>query len=195
MAASHQQAQVVFTDVGPNLGAINRAALIAANAVVIPLAPDLFSIQGLKNLGPTLQQWRADWRERLQNSPDPAISLPKGDMQPLGYVVLQHGIRDLRPVKAYERWLRRIPQTYRSAVLGDPDALNVPTTSEDPYCLALLKHHRALMPLAMEAHKPMFHLKPADGAIGAHVSAVQDCYRDFHALAKSIAAGVGVMLV
>jgi hypothetical protein len=24
------------------------------------------------------------------------------------------------------------------------------------------------MPMAREAHKPMFYLKPADGAIGAH---------------------------
>jgi chromosome partitioning protein len=51
-----------------------------------------------------------------------------------------------------------------------------------------------LMPLAMESHKPMFYLKPADGAIGAHVSAVRDCYDDFHALAQKIAAGIGLEL-
>ena len=45
-------------------------------------------------------------------------------------------------------------------------------------------------PLAMEARKPMFFLKPADGAIGAHVEAVRDCYRDFKALAKRIRQSV-----
>jgi hypothetical protein len=45
---------------GPNLGAINRVAIISANYVVVPLAPDLFSLQGLRNLGPTLRDWRSE---------------------------------------------------------------------------------------------------------------------------------------
>ncbi|RMH17676.1 MAG: ParA family protein, partial [Acidobacteria bacterium] len=36
-------ATVALLDLGPNLGAINRASLIAADHVVIPLVPDLFS--------------------------------------------------------------------------------------------------------------------------------------------------------
>jgi hypothetical protein len=40
----------------------------------------------------------------------------------------------------------------------------------------------------------MFFLKPADGAIGAHVKAVSDCYRDFKALATKIAEHTGVVL-
>ena len=56
---------------------------------------------------------------------------------------------------------------------------------DDPHCLAALKHYRSLMPLAQEAHKPMFFLKPADGAIGGHAKAVQDCYSDFRHLAAS----------
>jgi hypothetical protein len=43
------------------------------------------------------------------------------------------------------------------------------------------------MPLAQEAHKPMFHLKPADGAIGSHLQAVQSAYKDFKQLAEKIA--------
>lgn len=41
-AADQREADIVLVDVGPNLGAINRAAIIAANHVVFPLAPDLF---------------------------------------------------------------------------------------------------------------------------------------------------------
>ena len=44
-------ADLVLIDVGPNLGALNRAALVAAEDVIIPLAPDLYSLQGLRNLG------------------------------------------------------------------------------------------------------------------------------------------------
>jgi chromosome partitioning protein len=51
---------------------------------------------------------------------------------------------------------------------------------------------RRLMPLAQDARKPMFFLKPADGAIGGHVAAVRDCYDDFEALAKRIRQSVGM---
>ena len=49
-AADARDAELVLIDVGPNLGAINRSAIIAANHVVFPLAPDLFSLQDLVRL-------------------------------------------------------------------------------------------------------------------------------------------------
>lgn len=186
LAAQSMEADIILIDVGPNLGAINRSALIAAEQVVLPLAPDLFSLQGLRNLGPTLRDWRKGWHKRLGELPARAgIDAPAGDMKPLGYVVMQHGVRDSRPVKAYQRWLDRIPAVYRGAVLDKPIA-KPPTVEKDIYCLSLLKHYRSLMPLAMDAHKPMFFLKPADGAIGAHVEAVRACYDDFLFLAQRI---------
>ena len=44
--------------------------------------------------------------------------------------------------------------------------------------------------IAQEARKPVFALKAADGAIGGHAAAVQGCYRDFRALANTIAKRV-----
>ena len=188
------KSEIALLDVGPNLGALNRAALIAANHVVVPLAPDLYSLQGLTNLGPTLRRWRQEWKERQDRNPVAGLSLPTGDMQPVGYVVMQHGLRDNRPVKACRRWMDRIPRTYRESLLAEQGEVGT-DVMQDPNCLALLKHYRSLMPLAMEAHKPMFQLKPADGAIGAHVAAVQACYQDFHKLAKKIAAAVGIEMI
>ncbi len=190
-AAQLMSAQLILIDVGPNLGAINRSALIAAEQVVLPLAPDLFSIQGMKNLGPTLRDWRNGWKKRMSELPSSAnISAPSGTMAPVGYVVMQHGIRDSRPVKAYLRWMEKIPTVFRDSLLGEQEQLL--TVKNDPYNLALLKHYRSLMPMAMEANKPMFFLKPADGAIGSHVEAVRLCYQDFHALANVIASHAGV---
>ncbi len=186
-------AQIALIDVGPNLGAINRAALIASEQVVLPLAPDLFSLQGLKNLGPTLREWREIWVELAPKAPA-ELSMPAGSMQPAGYIVMQHGIRDSRPVMAYQRWMDRIPGVYRQAVLDEPSTDST-LVSSDPYNLALLKHYRSLMPMAMEAHKPIFYLKPADGAIGAHIEATRSCYQDFLKLARKIAHGAGVAMV
>lgn len=191
-AAEGAEAHVVLVDVGPNLGAINRAALIATDHVVIPLAPDLFSMQGLRNLGPTLRRWRTEWAERVPKNPAPDLSLPAGTMNPAGYVLMQHFAKDRRPVKAFDRWMQRIPREYRVSVLNESDGTPV-QVDVDPFCLATLKHYRSLMPMAMEARRPMFLLKPADGAIGAHTYAVQDCRQDFQHLAGKIASVCGMV--
>ncbi len=186
-------AAVVLVDLGPNLGAINRSALIAADYVVVPLSPDLFSLQGLKNLGPTLERWRQQWQERTSRNQAAGLDLPPGQMQPVGYVILQHVVRLDRPVKAFGRWMEQIPEVYHQVVLGEQDYCNQ-SVNEDPECLALLKNYQSLMPLAQEARKPIFHLKPADGALGAHATAAQRAYQDFEQLAQRIAGAVGLTL-
>jgi chromosome partitioning protein len=183
---------LVLVDIGPNLGAINRAALIASSYMVIPVGADLFSLQGLRNLGPTISRWRDSWTTLIPKAPA-KLEVPSGKMQPIGYVVSQHGVRESRPVVSYSKWIAKIPKTYRQAVLGQPD-VDVPESISDPYALAHLKHYRSLMPLAMTAQKPMFALKTADGAIGSHLEAVKTCYRDFLGLAKQIGARVGIDL-
>jgi chromosome partitioning protein len=184
-AAMEHNADVILMDLGPNLGAINRAALIASDYVIVPLSPDLFSLQGLRNLGPTLKIWRHDWQQRLTKNPAKDLLLPPGHIQPAGYIVLQYTIRMDRPVKAYERWIARIPDEYHEYMLDKQNSNNT-QIQDDPNCLALLKHYRSLMPLAQEAHKPMFYLKPADGAMGSHMHSVQNAYTDFHTLARKI---------
>ncbi len=192
-AGAAHEADVILMDLGPNLGAINRAALIAADYVVVPLSPDLFSLRGLSNLGPTLRRWTEEWKERPGRTPVADLKLPQGRMDPVGYIVLQHSVRLDRPVKAYDRWIARIPEVYRNDVLDKAGGGEI-AIAKDPYCLALLKHYRSLMPLAQEARKPIFHLKPADGAIGAHVQAVHSAYHDFTVLAREIAKRTGVAL-
>lgn len=192
-ASSRYNADIILMDLGPNLGAINRAALIAADYVAMPLSPDLFSLQGLQNLGPTLRTWRKNWKERLPKNPDKNLILPPGNMQPIGYIVLRHSVRLDRPVQAYDRLIVEIPVEYRQSVL-DENSNQIIVPENDPYCLALLKHYRSLMAMAQEARKPIFHLKPADGAIGSHSRAVQDAFKDFQQLARNIAERTGVVL-
>ena len=186
MAARRRGTELVILDVGPNLGAINRAALLAADHVITPLAPDLFSMQGLRNLGPTLLDWRESWKERLARNPSGELDLPPGSMNALGYLVMQAGMRLSRPVKAYERWVRRMPGVYHEELVDD--GVVPPAADQDPFCLGVMRHYQSLMPLAQDAQKPMFSLKPADGAIGAHTQAVARCREEFEAVAERILA-------
>jgi chromosome partitioning protein len=180
-----QKADIGLIDVGPNLGAINRCALVSADFVIVPIGADLFSIRGLQNVGPKLKSWRLEWKDRRERAPKNLdFELPQGAMRPIGYVVSRYSSRGTGAAKAFQRWLDRAPQTYAEAVLGRP--LDLSLEQADPNRLAQLKDYRSLMPMAQEVRKPMFLLKPADGAIGGHQAAVQECYHDFEALAQNI---------
>lgn len=179
-AAEHVAADIILMDVGPNLGAINRASLLTADTVLIPLAADLFSLRGLSNLGPTLRAWRTTWHRKVLPDLPAGITAPPGTMKPLGYVIMQPTMRLDRPVKAYQRWLDRIPSVFASAVLDQPA---VPDRS---YEIATLRNYQSLMPLGHDARKPMFDLRAADGAIGSTQTLVQRCYADFKALSETL---------
>jgi cellulose biosynthesis protein BcsQ len=183
--ATRSAADIAIVDVGPNFGAVNRAALISADYVLVPVAPDLFSMQGLENVGPRLQTWRQNWDERRAKAPPLDFELPTGSMTPIGYVVSRHSVLSGGAVKAFQRWIDRMPSAYRSAFQGAAPDTDV-GIDDDPNCIAQLKDYRSLMPMAQEAKKPLFLLKPGDGAIGGHQGAVREAYRDFKALAQRL---------
>ena len=199
-AANQVEADIILVDISSNLGAINRSVLLATNYVAIPLGADLFSLQGLSNLGPTLRSWKNLWKKRLDNwnsSQDknsyPTLPLPTGDMQPIGYLCQQHSVRLSRPVQALDKWVQRIPGIYRQSVLNESYSGSI-RQQDDPYCLATIKHYRSLVPLAQEHRKPIFNLSSAEGAIGSHASAVLAAKNDFKRLAGKIAQQIGVTL-
>ena len=185
-AATTCGAELALIDVGPNFGALNRAALIAADFVVIPVTPDLFSVQGLENVGARLAIWRSEWQDRRQRAPNLDFALPAGDMRPLGYVVSRLTTFARGTVYSFQRWIDRIPKAYRESV--DPSL----DRSDDQLSLGMLKDYRSLIAMAQEARKPMFKLKPGDGAIGGHQAAVAGAYSDFEALTLSILARAGI---
>jgi len=184
-AANKFNAEILLIDVGPNLGAINRAVTISSDYIIMPVASDLFSLQGIKNLGQTLKKWRIDWNDRLARKPDNiSFEIPSKESKPIGYIVMQYSAKESKPVKSYLRWANRIPLVFAEFVLGSVTDVN--DVEQDRNCIALLKHYRSLAPMSMESHKPIFLLKPANGAIGAHVYAVQKSYEEFESLTNNI---------
>lgn len=184
MAAAQVDADIVLIDVGPSLGALNRAALLSCDAVLVPLAPDLFSLQGLKNVGVTLREWREDWEtiapQRLRGRPQERLPLHR--FQPIGYIVQQHLARADRIPSGYLRWAEQIPFFFHYYVLGDEGASRDLAIEQDDQCIALIKHFASLVPIAQIARKPIFDLKQADGIGGGHIQAVARARREFSEL-------------
>lgn len=187
-AAALASADLLLFDVGPNLGALNRAALLGCDAIILPLAPDLFSLQGMRNVGPTLHDWRVDWgvvRERhMQGRSERGV--PAHEFRPIGYIVQQHLARADRPVSGYARWAEQIPAVFHRDVLRSPASTPIPKLEEDPSCIAQVKHFSSLVPIAQAARKPMFDLKQADGIGGGQIQSVARCRQAFEALAQNV---------
>ncbi len=181
-AGLNSEAEIILVDLGPGLGAVNRTALLAADLIVFPLSPDLFSIQGLRSFGPAILRWRKEWKDRREKNPTPSLDLPGGDMTPAGYVLLEQAVRLDLPAAAHQ-WPARIPFEYAQSVLGRQSVL---AGKNDPHRIALMKHYRSLIPMAQEARKPVFHLKPADGALGAHLTAANAANAEFGVLASEL---------
>ena len=186
-AGRRHNADIALIDVGPTFGALNRAALIAADFVAIPVAPDLFSVRGVQNVGGRLKLWRAEWEDRLGRAPSLDFTLPSGAMQPIGYVVSRHTEFADGVVRAYQKWITKIPSAYRGAVEN-------PAIPDEALLLGRLKDYRSLIAMAQEARKPMFKLRPGDGAIGGHQGAVTAAYDDFEKLAREIASRIALSL-
>jgi hypothetical protein len=83
-------------------------------------------------------------------------------------------------VRAFQKWITKIPSAYRRAV-------DDPRIPDDALSLGRLKDYRSLIAMAQDARKPMFKLRPGDGAIGGHQGAVSAAYDDFEKLARAIA--------
>lgn len=197
--ANQVGAEILLFDVGPSLGALNRAILLASDAVVVPLAPDLFSLRGLQNVGEALREWRDDWetaRVKILQSAnrrrEPQPLLSQRFMQPLGYIVQQHLALGDEPVRAYQRWLAQIPTSFAGDVLGQT-ASRAETVQKDPYCLGFLRHFASLVPLAQAAHKPLFELAHADGVVGSQYQTVARATKAFEQLASTILSRLDVL--
>jgi cellulose biosynthesis protein BcsQ len=183
---------VALLDLGSGLGSINRAALLAADFLVFPLAADTFSLHGLKVLGPFIRQWREEWMHLHKRAELSLAELPEGRMAPAGYVALRlnsHGGRIIRS-RSQAHWMDQLPAAYATTVLGG-EATGT-SMDDDPNCLAILRNYASLMSMAQEARKPMFDLGPADGAVGTYIQLVRNSYVDFEALAELLAERCGL---
>jgi cellulose biosynthesis protein BcsQ len=204
-AASDGSFDVVVVDLGPSPSAVNRAALLACQYLIVPMAPDLFSMQGLQTLALELRSWDAGWREWLPRN-RAGIEVPGALAQPVGYVVRLHPLRldhPAAPAQPSSKLISEPPGTLdgnaRSAlgwwsVLPDVYATSFRESnpaadpSSDPRCLGTLQWYGSLMPMALEARKPIFQLRPADGALGAHGRGVREARKNYEQMAARIAA-------
>jgi len=185
-----QDYDLVLFDMGPSLGSVNRAVLLACDYFLSPMSIDIFSLRAIENISTSLIEWRRKLKIGVsQADPKSLEDLPnKGafTVKFLGYVAQQYVQKSskgvARPVFSYDKIMKRIPgyieENFRAKL--QPDAKKI------EYRLGTIPSLFSLVPMSQSAHKPIFELKARDGVRGAHFSKVKEAYDIFEGVAAGI---------
>jgi cellulose biosynthesis protein BcsQ len=196
LASQKGQYDVVFIDVSPSLGALNRSVLLSCDNFVTPLGADAFSLLGVRNIS----RWISGWIDYYQVALEQAERLNPGALERfevpreipiqsgyVGYTLQQYiakskeGVR--RPTKAYERILNDVPKEVN-------DYLSKFASKGDGLHLGDVPNLYSLIPLAQTVNSPIIGLRAKDGLVGSQFSQAETYRGIIGDLAQAIAVKV-----
>lgn len=188
-AAEKAEAEAVLIDLGPNLGALNRAVLAGSDYIIVPVSPDLFSIRGTENLGSKLVKWRKEWDQANGAWNGIGFDIPHGSPKFLGFVTQHHNVRDNAAgmTKGWQIFGSRLKSAIRKNIVDRLAPLDqLAGEARDDYDLGRIPNLHSLIPYSQEARKPVFDCTGADRLVGAHIERARDSRELFEPLANAI---------
>jgi cellulose biosynthesis protein BcsQ len=185
---------LVFYDVGPSLGALNRSVLVGTDYFLTPMGCDIFSIMGLTNIARWLTNWLAAYEDAIKKCRQGGWSVEEYPIHVdtlslarfIGYTVQQYITKSIkgkrRATKAYEKILQQIPQT----VVEHLSLFFPPHLSANAVQLPDVPHMYSLVPLAQNANSPIHKVGAADGLAGAQYEQQTEYVKFIKELSQSI---------
>ena len=178
---------LVIFDIGPSLGALNRAVLVGVDYFLAPMGCDIFSLIGIENIADWLKDWNTLYFQGLElcrrnfndQIPQYPIKTVESEMcRFVGYTVQQYITKTIRNERrataAYDEILNSIPKNINSS-LGD---MMAPGLDANMLKLGDVPHMFSLVPLAQSAASPIDLLTAKDGLSGGQYNQ-QGSYIEF----------------
>lgn len=179
---------LVFIDMGPSLGALNRSVLLGADSFLMPLSVDIFSLMAIGNILNAFTAWKGDLdvaieRHRAQEGEQFLVAGKpvSWSLEFSGYVMQQYRAKKKEgervAVEAFERIIeKQREEIERISAFFGCDKLNmnlgeVPTLS-------------SVTPLSQQAHAPIFDLGAKDGIVGSQYTRVAEARQFFAKIAN-----------
>ncbi|HYC87086.1 MAG TPA: ParA family protein [Chryseosolibacter sp.] len=188
----------VFFDVGPSLGALNRAVLAASDYFIVPMSSDIFSLQALENISKSVSEWNVQLTRGLSDfeSKEGEPFKIGGEkirwhLQFAGYITQQYTAKTVegkkQPVNAYEKIIRKIPSTVKRHLLSINDS-----EMPNPQIGEITNLH-SLVPLSQNSSVPIFNLKSEHGVVGAHFNKVKEYGETLSSIASNLLANLNAL--
>lgn len=153
-----------IVDTSPSLGPLNKVVLSTVDAFLIPCAPDLFSLYGVRNIGNSLTRWHAELKTLYSLiSPNRRPHLPKDFVRFLGYTIynakLRTGSSKWDMAIAHYNYAKQIPEVIAQHVPAELSAGIAKRLLKQPIGDTAVMHtHNTFPAHAQKYHCPMWRL-------------------------------------
>lgn len=150
-----EQVDIFVIDTSPSLGILNRIIFLGADYFLVPLTPDSYSVQGIKNLGTVFEGWKKQWHNTAKavavSANTPANQILNGDGLFIGYAINSFNIYKQRVVKRQRDWTENIPKEVKT-YLSEKHCRNglVEKSWKDP--VGKTQDYGQLLAISMENH-------------------------------------------
>lgn len=158
----------IIVDTSPSLGSLNKVVISTVDGFIVPAAPDLFSLYGIRNLGHALSKWKSEFDVIYTLiSPEKRVLFPERFVTFLGYTIYNAKKRSDRKnkwnlAKAHFNYAEQIPGIVRQYL---PEAIRLHLTDsqvDSPIGGASVMHtHNTLPAMAQKYNSPMWKIPDA----------------------------------
>ncbi len=191
-AATRVDADVCLYDVGPNVGALNRAVILDCDYFITPVAADLFSLRALSTVGRSIAKWINDWNtiRTMANATD-VRELFVGRPAYLGYITSAFKVNSGRnAADPHAQWEAKIAPRVRDRIARDLSAIDPRLVPQGGNKIGGIKNFHSLAASAqMEGvaiGKLRGHVNPG------HYGQVDEAADEFTQVAREIIRRTGI---
>ncbi|HSR89086.1 MAG TPA: AAA family ATPase [Candidatus Udaeobacter sp.] len=111
---SENEIDIFVIDTSPSLGVLNRIIFLGSEYFIVPLTPDSYSVQGIKNLGVVFEGWKKQWSNTAKavsvSGKTPSDHVLSGNSLFIGYINNDFSIYSQRMVRRQRDWTEILPQ-------------------------------------------------------------------------------------
>lgn len=102
---------IFIMDTSPTFGLLNRVILLGADYFIVPLMPDAFSVQGVKNLGSIFANWKEQWKitAKAMSGEIESKFVLDGEGLFIGYIVNSYNVYAQQPIKKQVKFMDQLP--------------------------------------------------------------------------------------
>ncbi|MDT7850177.1 AAA family ATPase [Methylophilus sp. VKM B-3414] len=170
----------VIVDTSPSLGSLNKVLISTVDGFLIPAAPDLFSLYGIKNIGKSLSSWRAEFDVIYKLiSEEKRNAFPENFVSFIGYTIYNakkySGVNNIWDLAhAHFNYASQIPETIKNCI--DPHLrshLNDKEMRSPIGQTAVMHSHNTFPTMAQHYHNAMWNVPDLPDIEAEHVSTLR----------------------
>jgi cellulose biosynthesis protein BcsQ len=162
--------EFIIVDTSPSLGTLNKVVISTADGFLIPCAPDLFSVYGIRNIGKALGIWKREFETIYQLLSEAKRSaFPENFVRLLGYTIYNarrySGQSNRWNLAAgHLNYARQLPRVIRSFVpLEVRNSVDDKVMAEPIGGAAVMHSHSTAVSMAQKYHLPIWKLPAFTG--------------------------------